>query len=150
MLGWCFHLDLDLNNASFEEIAQNPGVYRGADCPPSKFVYWQEAGSSGTGRPRSEGLALQQTALLLRAAKLHVCSLWTAQEGASQDHFKRGPTCRDAVSTLPSYPSDLLMIFTHLFQGLAFISPAAPASFVRGYPQAGRTLHVHRHPRDYA
>lgn len=90
--------------------------------------------------PGTEGTALKQTALLLRAAaKLHVCSLWTTCEGASQDHFKRGPTCRDAVSTPCSYPSDLLMIFAHLLQGLAFILPGNTCIFCQRMPSSCRS-----------
>lgn len=87
------------------------------------------------------------TSLLLRAAaRLHLCSLRTTCKGASQDCFKRDSTCRDALTTHHSYPSHLLIIFTHLLWEWAFILPDSTCIFCQRIPSRWWTPCVHREP----
>lgn len=69
---------------------------------------------------------------------------WGSSRGANKDHLARGPTCRGAPLT--PFQSHLLIIFTHLPEAIFPSLGPAPASFVKGCPQAVGTYLVHRQP----
>ena len=74
--------------------------------------------------------------------------MWQRQPGS----FLKGPTCRDAVSTPRSYPSNCVMVFTLPLQGLAFILPSSTCIFCQRIPpswQNSSCIQTAREPGDY-
>lgn len=103
-----------------------------------------EAGSSSIGSPRHRVCWVRADCTPHKSHQTACGFLLDHMWDASQDHLK-GRTCRDAVST-PTHILPTVWWYSHSCSGLAFILASSACIFVKGCPQAGRTLHVYRQP----